>query len=80
MERLVLISEKPLSEEAPLVQEIDSMPGISVTSVSSSFIDVEVAKPQSGATLRAFALEHGLSVEATPEVQLMEPISPFRTF
>lgn len=80
MERLVIISDTPLSEEAPLVQEIGSMPGISVTSVSPSFIDVEVTKPQSGARLRAFALRNGLSVEATPEVQLMEPMSPFRAF
>ncbi|MDN2582729.1 hypothetical protein [Aquibium sp. ELW1220] len=80
MERLVIISDKPLSEEAPIIREIDSMPGISVTSVSSSFIDVEVTQPRSGATLRAFAREHGLSVEATPEVQLMEPMSPFRAF
>jgi len=78
MERLVLFSDKPLSDETPIIRQIADMPGISVTSVSPSFIDVEVAQPRSGATLRAFAREHGLSVEASPDAQLMEPISPFR--
>ncbi len=78
MERLVIISDKPLSDETPIIRQLEGMPGIQVTSVSRSFIDVEVAQPRFGATLRAFARENGLSVEATPEAQLMEPISPFR--
>jgi hypothetical protein len=78
MERLVIISDKPLSDEAPIIRQLEGMPGVQVTSVSPSFIDVEVAQPRFGATLRAFARENGLSVEATPDAQLMEPISPFR--
>lgn len=78
MERLVIFSDKPLSDETSIIRQIEDMPGISVTSVSPSFIDVEVTQPRSGVTLRAFARENGLSVEATPDAQLMEPISPFR--
>ncbi|MFN3548359.1 MAG: hypothetical protein ACK4U0_12790 [Mesorhizobium sp.] len=78
MERLVIISDKPLSDETSIIRQIEAMPGISVTSFSPSFIDVEVTQPRFGATLRAFAREHGLSVETTPDAQLMEPISPFR--
>jgi ribulose kinase len=78
MERLVIISGKPLSADGPIVRELEGMPGVAVTSVSPSFVDVEVSQPVFGASLRAFAREHGLEVEATPEAQLMEPMSPFR--
>jgi hypothetical protein len=80
MQKLVIIPDRPLSDESSIVSEIDNMPGISVTYSSPSFIDVEVAQPRFGKNLRAFARERGLSVETSPEAQLMEPISPFRAF
>lgn len=78
MERLVIISAKPLSADGPIVRELEEMPGVAVTSFSPSFVDVEVSRPDFGANLRAFARQHGLEVEATPAAQLMEPMSPFR--
>lgn len=78
MERLVIISAKPLSADGPIVRELEDMPGVAVTSFSPSFVDIEVSRPGLGATLRAFARQHGLELEATPEAQLMEPMSPFR--
>lgn len=78
MEKLVLISDTPLSEGATIVRELGAMPGVSITSVSPSFIDIEVAQARSGDNVRAYARQHGLEVEDMPEAELMEPISPFR--
>lgn len=78
MERLVLISERPLSAHPQVIHEIEQLPGISVTSFSPSFIDVEVTMPKSVTALRTLASSRGLAVAEVPEVQLMEPMSPFQ--
>ncbi|GAA4108097.1 hypothetical protein GCM10023067_03380 [Aminobacter aganoensis] len=78
VEKLVLIIGKAAKDAAQVASEIDSLPGISVTSRSRSMIDVEVSEPAATEALRSYASQHGLEVETMPEAQLMEPISPFK--
>ncbi|AWC25069.1 hypothetical protein WHT83_11010 [Aminobacter sp. P9b] len=78
MEKLVLIIGKVAKDAAQVASEIDSLPGISVTSRSRSMIDVDVSEPSAAEALRSYAGRHGFEVEPMSEAQLIEPISPFK--
>lgn len=77
VEKLVVILNKATNDAAKVAGEIDSLPGISVTSQSRSLIDVEASEPAAAEQLRDYASRHGLEVESISEPQLIEPISPF---
>jgi hypothetical protein len=79
MEKLVIVVDKKTHDSAEVARDVAAIPGVSVTSRSRSFVDVEASEPRSVEQLRAFTSQHhGLSLEAAPEPQLMEPISPFK--
>lgn len=77
MEKLVLILGKAVKDSASIAQEVDGLPGISVTGFSRSLVDVEASEPQAAEQLRGYASRHGFEVEQLTSPELIEPISPF---
>lgn len=77
MQKLVVILGKSVKDAAMVAGEIDSLPGISVTSLSRSLLDVEASEPAAAEQLRDYARQHGFAVESASEPQLIDPISPF---
>ena len=77
VEKLVVILNKATNDADKVAGEIDSLPGISVTSRSRSLIDVEASEPAAAEQLRDYASQHGFEVESASEPRLIDPVSPF---
>jgi hypothetical protein len=75
MTKMVIVVDEAALDTEKLVRDIAAIPGVSVTSRSDAFIDVNAHAKGSLAQLRKFAAKtKGLSLHPVAEPELMEPI------
>lgn len=79
MAKLVIVVEDDKNTES-VARDVAAIPGVSVTSQSGSFVDVETTAKSSVKKLKRFTAENGLSLHQLPEAELMEPIPTSKIF
>ncbi len=79
MDKLVVVLPKDEQNSEQITRDIAELGHVSVTASSESFIDVEV-ESEGAKEIRDFARLRGLTVVDAPKPELMEPISPWKTF
>ncbi len=76
MTKMVIVVNDAEQDVAAVARDVAEIPGVSVTSRSDAYIDVDAREKGSVALLREFTRHtSGLSLHRVAEPELMEPIA-----
>lgn len=80
MAKMVIIIDDA-HDAASVARDVASIPGVSVTSLTEGFVDVDAASKGSLVQLKRFAESStGLSLHRVADAELMEPIPTSKIF